>query len=285
MKFGAHVSVRKGVDLAPERARELGCETFQIFTRSQRQWRARPLEPERVAAFRAQMQSLGFSGACVHASYLINLASPDPVNLTKSRQAMIDELQRAHQLGLDYVIVHSGAHMGEGVERGIEQLIRSLEAVLEATADCEGTRLLLENSAGQGTTLAGDLSHLRQVQMAFGAHPRLGFCLDTCHLFAAGYEISDSDGYENFCAYLDSLLGRESIPVLHFNDSKKPAGARVDNHAPIGEGFLGEEPFRLWVHDSRWEHTLAILETPGGDENYRRELKLLKSLRSDGKLL
>ncbi|RMD62453.1 deoxyribonuclease IV, partial [Candidatus Parcubacteria bacterium] len=225
----------------------------------------------------------GYAEACVHASYLINLASPDAVNLSKSREALIDEIRRAHQLGLDYVIVHSGAHMGEGVERGIQQLVSSLEVVLDATSECEGTGLLLENSAGQGTTLAGDITHLAEVLRLMGPHDRLGFCLDTCHLFAAGYDIGSRGGYEEFCRYTEQLLGLDRIPVLHFNDSKRPAGARVDNHAPLGEGELGETAFTYWTRDERWRHTLAILETPGGDENYRRELKLLKGFR-DGQV-
>ena len=277
MKFGAHVSVRGGVGYAPDRAAEIGCETFQIFTRNQRQWRAKPLDQENIEAFIRKASA--YAPLCAHASYLINLAASNQETLQKSRESMVDEIRRANQLGIQYVVVHSGAHMGLGRERGLKTLIESLEVVFEATRQQESTTLLLENSAGAGTTLAADLSDLSHVQEAMKHHPRLGFCLDTCHLFASGHHFARYDQYQTLRDYIDRTLGIENIPVLHFNDSKKPFASRVDQHEKIGFGRIGVEPFSFWINDPAWHDKIAILETPGGEENYKREIALLKSIR------
>ena len=282
MKLGAHISVQGGVEHAPARAASIGCEALQIFTRNQRQWQAKPLTDSAIAAFHDQMRQFGFAQACVHASYLINLASPKPETLELSLQAMIDEIERAHQLGIPYVIVHSGAHMGEGTERGLERLIASVKTVLHATEHCSGTLLLLENSAGQGTTLGSRLEELQAVQDALAAPERLAFCLDTCHLFAAGYDFTDAESYTRLRDAIAASIGIEAVRVLHFNDSKKPLASRVDKHAAIGQGEIGEAAFGHWVRDAAWEGIFAILETPGGAENYARELRILKAMRRRG---
>lgn len=280
MKFGAHVSVRGGVELAPDRAVEIGCETFQIFTRNQRQWQARPLPPQAVEQFREKCIRYGLKPLCAHASYLINLASPDPATLERSRQAMVEELERAQVLGIEYVVVHSGAHMGHGIPKGLEALADSVMWVLDRVGGTKTARLLLENSAGAGTTLGSDLGELSQVGEILEAqgYP-VGFCLDICHLFAAGYELRDEESYAKTLRHVEETLGSGRVLVLHFNDSKKPLGARVDNHANVGEGEIGEIPFSFWIRDRSWSDRIAILETPGGEDNYRRELLLLKKMR------
>ncbi|RMD97308.1 MAG: deoxyribonuclease IV [Calditrichaeota bacterium] len=279
MKFGAHVSIRGGVENAVERAKSIGCETFQIFSKNQRQWKTRPLPLESINLFKENFTKYRYEDACIHASYLINLASPPCPTLTRSREAMIDEMQRAAHLGIPYVVVHSGAHKGMGTEKGIRQLIESVQYVLQNTQQHASTILLLENSAGQGTTLGASIDELAVVRNAFAGHPRLGFCIDTCHLFAAGYDFLEQAKYEKIGGLLQQKLGIEAIPVLHFNDSARPLGSRVDNHAKLGQGEIGLEPIKYWVRDERWVGALAILETPGGEENYAREIKILKSMR------
>ncbi len=279
MKLGAHVSIQGGVDTAPDRAKAIGGETFQIFTKSQRQWSAKPLDPKQAHAFREKIVENGFSQACVHASYLINLASPKPDILQKSRAAMIDELLRAATLALPYVIVHSGAHMGEGEKSGLKRLAESIEFVLSRATGAERVKLLLENSAGQGTTLGADLAHLHWIREIFSGEERLGFCLDTCHLYAGGYDFETPSAYAALKAEIDQKVGIDRIYVLHFNDSRKPLGSRLDQHENIGKGKIGETPFSYWVTDPDWNHTIAVLETPGGEQNYQRELNLLKQFR------
>ena len=282
MKLGGHVSIQGGVDTAPDRAKAIGGETFQIFTKSQRQWQAKPLIHDQVSAFREKLGHYNFYPACVHASYLINLASPKEDTLRKSREAMVDELLRAEELALPYVVVHSGAHMGEGAEQGLKQLMQSIEHVLSETAGRSHVKLLLENSAGQGTTLCAELDHIKAVRDAFAGEDRLAFCLDTCHLFAAGYDFTNSESYQALKALIDRQIGIRNVSVLHFNDSKKPLGSRLDQHEKIGKGQIGAQPFSFWIRDPDWAHTIAILETPGGEDNYRRELRLLKEFRRGG---
>ncbi len=279
MKLGAHVSIQGGVDAAPDRAKAIGGETFQIFTKSQRQWQAKPLIQEQVSAFREKLGHYCYYLACVHASYLINLASPKEDTLRKSRKAMVDELLRAEELALPYVVVHSGAHMGEGIEQGLKQLMQSIEYVLSETAGRSHAKLLLENSAGQGTTLCAELEQLKTIREAFAGEDRLAFCLDTCHLFAAGYDFTSAEAYQRLKAEIDRQIGIRNVYVLHFNDSKKPPGSRLDQHEKIGHGKIGAQPFSFWIRDLDWDHTIAILETPGGEDNYRRELRLLKGFR------
>ncbi len=282
MLFGAHVSIQGGLADAVQRALGIGCETVQIFTKSQRQWASRPLADAAVSAFRQACIEAGLQKTVVHASYLINLAAPDRAILEKSRTAMIDEIRRAHALGIPYVVVHSGSHKGEGAAAGLVRLRESVAYVLEQTGDCGETMILLENSAGQGSTLCGDLRELGEVLAVLADEPRLGVCLDTCHLFSAGYDFRSARNYDDLQTLLASLALLEKVRVLHFNDSANPLGSRVDKHEAIGSGAIGAEAFRHWITDPQWQDTPAIVETPGGIENYRREMELFKDMRKPG---
>lgn len=281
MKLGAHISTRGGVSTAIDRGLEIGCEALQIFTKSQRQWQAKPLDVAEISAFRSGAAAQLGNATCVHASYLINLASPDKDIVERSRRALIDEIYRAAQLQIPYLIVHAGAHTGAGRQDGLQILRDSIACVLQASSDAGQTSLLIENSAGQGTMLASDLRELSSLLESFDGEARLGFCLDTCHLFAAGYDFRTARRYAHLMDRIEQLLGSRRIPILHFNDSAKPIGSRVDKHAALGNGEIGSGPFAFWVQDERWKDSLAILETPGGIVNFARELLMLKGFRSD----
>jgi deoxyribonuclease-4 len=279
--LGAHVSAAGGVDLAPENARALRCSAFQLFTRNQRQWKARPIEEAAAARFRAELASCGAAAAISHASYLLNLAAGGPVERL-SRATLLDEWDRAEQLGLQGVCFHPGAHLGGGERRGIERVASALNRIA-ASRPRHGSLILIENTAGQGTCLGRRFEELAEIFVRLERPESFGLCIDTCHLFAAGYDLRDEAAYERTFAELESILGLERIAAFHLNDSGRELGSRVDRHAGIGKGKLGKEAFRLLVNDPRFRRVPKILETPGGDAGYRRELKLLRSLLAEQK--
>jgi deoxyribonuclease-4 len=278
--LGAHVSVAGGVAKAIARGEALGCEAIQIFAKNANQWRARPLDPAEAAAFRAARETSPTIGpALSHASYLINLAATDAAILERSRAALADELTRAHQLGLDGVVVHPGAHLGAGEEAGIERVAAAIDRVLTALPDLS-PRLLLENTAGQGTVLGHRLQHLAAIRDRLAAPSRVGFTLDTCHAFAAGYPIHQRPGYEDFAAEAAEVLGLAAIRCWHLNDSLRPFASRRDRHAHIGEGEIGTEPFGWLIWDERFRRVPMVSESEPGAEGaeHRRDLDLLRSL-------
>ncbi len=278
MLLGAHVSIAEGVHLAPGRGQEIGCETIQIFSKNQRQWKAKPLEEEEARAFRQAVKETGMRGVMIHDSYLINLADPVTDNLEKSRAAFVEEMERAQRLGVRYLIFHPGAHKGEGEEAGLARIAESLDACAKA-ADASDVVMCLEATAGQGTALGYRFEHLRAVREAVRDPSRVGYCLDTCHLFAAGYDIRDAEGYEAVMHHAKGVLGVENIKAFHLNDAKRELGSRVDRHEHIGKGEIGLEGFRLLVNDPRFREVPGALEIPGEQEDFRANLELLKSLR------
>lgn len=282
-RIGAHVSVAGGLHLAFERGSDLGCETIQIFVKSPSQWQAKPLDDERVAAFRAAAEASEIRPVAVHAAYLINLAAADSEVLARSRQALIDELRRCHRLGVDCLVLHPGAHMGRGTSAGIERAARSLARVFDGLGPCD-TRLLLENTAGQGTVLGARLEELEKVQRLSGLGDRLGVCIDTCHAFAAGYAIDEEVSYGEFWAELDARLGRAALGCLHLNDSRYPLASRRDRHAPLGEGEIGEALFERLMRDPLLAEVPMMLETPRGEDaaGHRADLALLRRGRDVG---
>jgi deoxyribonuclease-4 len=277
MILGAHVSVAGGLDLAPSRGVAIGCEAIQIFSRNQRQWQAQPLTESEAENFRAAFVASGLKCACIHASYLINLAAPDAVTWRKSIKALSDELRRAEMLGIPFVIVHPGAHKDRGIEAGWKRVAVALHRVLDL-AKADHVTLLLENTAGQGTYLASTLEQLAFVLQLLNAGDAIGVCLDTCHLLAAGHEFRTEAEYRRLKKKIAATIGLKKVRAVHLNDSKKPLGSHVDNHAPIGKGHIGLKPFGFWLNDKTWAKTPAVLETPGGEMNYQRELKLLRKL-------
>lgn len=277
--LGAHVSIAGGISKAITRGEELGCEAIQVFVKNASQWVGKPLAEEEVGSFRDLHAASPIGPIAAHSTYLINLASSDPTNRTRSRRALRDELDRCERLGIPFLVLHPGAHLGAGEKKGLKKVATSLDHVFRAAAGGE-TRILLENTAGQGTVLGHRLSHLAAIQ-ELSAHPdRLGVCLDTCHAFAAGYPLHEEEGYEAFFSRIEELFGREEPSCLHLNDSQKPFDSRRDRHANIGEGEIGSDLFARLVHDSRLRRVPMILETPLGDDEqgHARDLKLLRTL-------
>jgi len=272
MKLGAHISTAGGVELAPERATEIGCEAMQIFSRNQRQWKAKAISDKSSSAFRSNYRQQKLKGACIHASYLINLAAPEATTWKKSIATLIDELDRAEQLGVPYVVLHPGAHKGKGIADGWKRVNEALSRAFEQ-ATAPSVMLLLENTAGQGSYLASTLEQLAEALQLLKNHEQIGVCLDTCHLFVAGYDFRTEAGYRALQKEIANTIGKAAVKVIHLNDSAKPFASHVDNHANIGKGFIGAEPFAFWVKGSAWRSTAGILETPGG--RYQEELILL----------
>ncbi|MFQ3664035.1 MAG: deoxyribonuclease IV [Chloroflexaceae bacterium] len=278
MPFGAHMSIAGGVARAFARGRQVGCETMQIFCKNERQWEARPLREEEVAAFHAEHACSGIDPVFAHAAYLINLASPDAARWERSIAACADELERCARLGVPYLVLHPGSHMGSGEEAGLARVATALNQLFAAGAG-HGTVVLLETTAGQGTALGHRFEHLARLYELSDCEQRLGICVDTCHIFAAGYDIRSPETYGNTFAALDRLIGLDRVRCFHLNDSQRELGSKVDRHTHIGQGRIGLEAFRLLVNDLRFRNVPMILETPKG-EDMAEDVKNLTLLRS-----
>lgn len=263
--FGAHMSIAGGVCNALNAAMLLGMETVQLFTKNNNQWVGKAFTPNEPTEFRKLLRKSRLRFATAHTSYVINLASPDPVLWRKSVEAFVDEMNRAEVLGLTYLVTHPGAHVGSGEEAGLANVVRALD---EIHMRCPGFRVqvLLELTAGQGSCLGHRFEHHSAIIHAVREKKRLGVCFDTCHVFAAGYALSTESDYQATFAELDRVIGLRRLKLFHVNDSKKPFASRVDRHEHIGQGFLGIEAFRLLVNDPRFQKTPMILETPKHDE-------------------
>jgi len=278
MPFGAHMSIAGGVARAFARGRQVGCETMQIFCKNERQWEARPLSDEEVAAFHAEHARSRIDPVFAHAAYLINLASPDATRWERSIAACADELERCARLGVPYLVLHPGSHMGSGEEAGLARVAAALNRLFAAGAG-DATVVLLETTAGQGTALGHRFEHLARLCELSDCEQRLGICVDTCHIFAAGYDIRSPETYGNTFAALDRLIGLDRVRCFHLNDSQRELGSKVDRHTHIGQGCIGLEAFRLLVNDLRFRNVPMILETPKG-EDMAEDVKNLTLLRS-----
>jgi deoxyribonuclease-4 len=279
--LGAHVSVAGGLATALGRAADLGCDAIQIFVKNGNQWRGRPLADDEADAFRTAHAGSAVGPLMAHASYLINLASAEGEMREKSVEALADELARCSRLGVGGLVVHPGAHLGAGDEAGCERVAAALDRVLAAVSGVSPpTRILLENTAGQGTCLGHRLEHLAWIRSRVAAPQRIGVCLDTCHAFAAGYAIHEASGYEDFVAAAAELLGLDALGCFHLNDSVRPFASRRDRHAHIGEGEIGLDAFARLLHDPRLAHVPMVVETEPGDEmaGHRRDLEVLRGL-------
>ena len=278
MLLGAHVSTAGGMPTAVQQGLDLSCEAIQVFTRNQRQWTPRPLDPDEVASFRTVAEEAGFlATALSHASYLINPSATDEAILARSESALIDEIERCAALGIPFLALHPGAHLGEGEEAGLAAAAKTIRKALHATSRARVT-VLLESTAGQGTCLGHTLEHLRTLLQRIDSR-RAAVCLDTCHLHAAGYGLKSPKAYEATFREVESVLGLERVKAFHLNDSKTPQGSRVDRHEHIGEGEIGAAAFQRLVRDERFRKLPAILETPGGPEGYAENLARLKKMR------
>ncbi len=265
--LGAHMSVAGGLDKAIARGVGVGCTAIQIFTKNANQWKAKPLADEDIARFKAALADSPIAPEAVvaHDSYLINLGSPDDDKWEQSVAAFTDELRRCDQLGVPFLVTHPGAHMGSGEEAGLARVVAGMTRAL---AESERATVLLETTAGQGTYLGGRFAHLGQLLALTPPEftARVGICLDTCHVFVAGYDISTPEGYAATWAEFDREIGRDRLRVLHLNDAKKPLGSHTDRHEHLGKGFIGETGFRLLMNDPLLHGLPLLLETPKGDD-------------------
>ena len=277
---GAHMSIAGGLYKAFERGLKVHCRTIQIFLKNSNQWNSKVLtEEDRILFREAQMKS-GISPVIAHDSYLINLASPDRELYRKSLNAFIEELKRANFLGVPYLVLHPGSHVGAGIPAGISRIAKALTRALKQVSP--PVSVLLENTAGQGSSIGSRFEELAAILEQLGDQDRIGFCVDTCHAFAAGYDLRTEEGYGETFREFDRLIGIDKIRAFHVNDSKKDLGARVDRHCHIGKGFLGLSAFRSLVNDARFAAIPKILETPKGQgfREDRRNLAVLRSLVS-----
>jgi deoxyribonuclease-4 len=275
--LGAHVSVKDGVDKSPERARELGCDSMQIFTRNQMQWKSRKIDDEEGSAFKENLVKFNIERTMAHDSYLINLCATEEKTLKLSKEAFADEIARAAMLGIDYLVFHPGSHLGAGESKGVKAVSENVRRILDK-AEGGKPRVLFETTAGQGTNLGFSFEQISKMIEGVGIDDRTGVCLDTCHAFAAGYDISTDDGYSSTFERFDGTIGLKRLFAFHLNDSKGGHGSRLDRHEQIGEGKLGKKAFSKLVNDKRFPKHPMVLETPGGDEGYRKDLKTLHEL-------
>ena len=276
--LGAHVSAAGGAWRAFGRAAELGCDAMQIFVKNANRWTAKPLAANEIERFR-DARATAPMPVLSHASYLINLCSTSEATFEKSVVALTDELLRCTELGVDGLVLHPGAHLGAGPDEGLATVAAALRGVFDAEPGIT-TRLLLENTAGQGTVLGRTPAELGAIVDQVDRPDRLGVCLDTCHAFAAGYDLRDEAGYEAFLAEVDDAVGLAAVRAWHLNDSEFGLGENKDRHANIGEGHLGLDAFARLLHDERFDAAPMILETPLGDDDqgHARDLAVLRSL-------
>lgn len=277
MLLGAHESVAGGLHLAFDRIKKVGGESLQIFTRNQRQWNPKPLSQEEIDNFTGAWQESDKMPVVSHASYLVNLASAKEEVLEKSINGMVLELERCVALGISDTVLHPGSHGGDGVDIGLERFVRAVDEVFEKNDS--GVRILLETTAGQGTGLGADFTELEYIIKNSSSPERLGVCVDTCHIFAAGYEIRDKESYEQTIEELSSTVGLERVRLFHLNDSKKGLASRVDRHEHIGQGEIGSVGFKYLVNDTRFHGLPMTLETPKGD-NLQEDIVNLQRLRA-----
>ena len=278
MKYiGAHVSASGGICNAILNAEAIGANAFALFTRNQRSWVSKPLATDEINSFRSLLAERGFEPQYVlpHDSYLINLGSPDDEILTKSRNAFLDEMKRAEQLGLTMLNFHPGSHLNKiSEEECLDQIAREINAALSQT---KGVTAVIENTAGQGTNLGWRFEHIRRIIDGIDNKSRVGVCIDTCHTLAAGYDLSTEKGYQFCFDEFESIIGFQFLRAIHLNDSKKNAGSHVDRHETLGNGFLGKEFFSRFMHDSRFDNMPIILETPE-PSLWAQEIEWLRSL-------
>lgn len=276
--LGAHMSIAGGKHLAVRRALDAGCTVLQIFVKNSNQWSAPELQEEEVRAFRVERKKASLRAAVAHSSYLINLASPQAGLWKRSVNAMLDELRRSERLQLSHLVTHPGAHVGSGESVGIRRIADAIDRIHDEF-DADFPRIALETTAGQGTSLGHRFEHLRDILAACRNPERVDLCVDTCHVFAAGYDVRSSESCRQVFAELDRIVGLKKLAVFHFNDSKKPLGSRVDRHEHIGKGAIGRECFDWVLNERRFSTIPKILETPKG-ENLEFDIENLRLLRS-----
>jgi deoxyribonuclease IV len=278
MIFGAHCSTAGGVHRALERAESIGAGSCQLFVKNNMQWSARKYTEAEVVKFKERSAGSSCKVLFGHTGYLINVAAPDSANRDRSIQSLILEIQLADQLGLPFLVLHPGAHLGTGEAAGLRQAARGLDEVFRSTRNC-AVRIALENTAGQGTCLGHELGHLGAIYERVLAPERLGVCIDTAHGFAAGHDLRTAAGWDRFMAQLETVVGLDQVLAFHLNDSKTDLGSRVDRHAGIGQGKIGKAAFGPIVNDPRFAEHPGCLETPKSVDLHE-DLENLAVLRS-----
>jgi len=279
--IGAHMSISGGVELAPLRGRDVGCACIQIFTKSNMQWAARPLGEKEIAAFKLNCAQTGIAPVVAHNCYLINLGAPDAALSKKSFDSFLMELERCRALGLPAIIAHPGSHTGAGEAEGIRRIRSAVDELLERTSGSP-VHLLLETTAGQGSNVGYRFEQLAEIIAGVRQKSRVGVCFDTCHVFAAGYDIRTENGYNRVTEEFDKIIGLKRLQAFHVNDSKGELGSKLDRHEHIGHGRLGKETFRLLLRDRRFAAIPKVLETPKGKRGKTEwdviNLRLLREL-------
>jgi len=262
-----------GVWKALERGKEAGCQVIQLFTKNNNRWGGADINPEDAEKFKQAASETGVIPSASHSAYLINLASANPLTLDKSIPAFIDEIDRADILGIPNLIFHPGSHGGAGEEIGIQKIVASLD-IITAERPKAKVKIVLETTAGQGNAIGYKFEHLAEIMAKCESPDRFGVCLDTCHIFAAGYDISNKEGYKKTFDSFKKIIGFNLLRAIHLNDSKKECGSNVDRHEHIGKGKIGIEGFRLLVNDGRLKDIPMILETPKGPDMKEDKINL-----------
>ena len=275
--LGAHVSTAGGVCSSLDRAEKIQCEAMQIFAKNNKCWLDRPMDEQEAARFRKGSSVFPKGFVVSHAGYLINLAAGDEDIHRKSVESMLDEMTRAESLGIRWVVLHPGSHGGRGEEWGIPRVIHSLQTVLDRTKSFKAG-ILIETTAGQGNALGWKFEHIAEIRRALKPSRRVGVCVDTCHIFAAGYELRTREGYDSTIRALDALIGIKNVKLFHLNDSLKGLGSRVDRHEHIGRGEIGLDGFRFLMNDRRFSNLPMVLETPKGPD-MKEDVINLKTLK------
>ncbi len=274
--LGAHMPIKGGLGSAVRTGKAIGCTAVQVFTSSPQQWAAKPVTEEMVADFQAAKLETGIDVVVSHDSYLVNLCAPTDEARTKSIEGLKGELRRCNQYGIKFAVSHIGSHGGRGAEEGLKIAAESVKEVLADTPD--DVMILAETTAGQGSSLDSKFEEIARLFELTGAPTRLGVCLDTCHIFAAGYDIRTAETYDQTFAVFDQIVGIQNLKAIHCNDSKKDIGTRVDRHENIGEGFIGPTAFELLVNDPRFFEIPILLETPDAPEGHAINLAKLWSM-------
>ncbi len=276
--LGVHVSIAGGMDKAPERGRESGCSAIQVFTQSPSQWAAKPLTAEDGQAFQAGLTQHKIRSVIAHDIYLINLAAPREDLWEKSIVAFADELGRCHTMGIDALVAHPGAHMKEGEDWGIARIATALDRVFASLPKQNRVKVLLETTAGMGSSIGHRFEHLAGIRKASRFKRRIAYCLDTAHVLAAGYEFRDADGYLQTTDEFDRICGLKNLLAIHLNDSKRDVGTRVDRHDRFGKGFIGKRPLAWWAGDPRLVSVPKVMEVPGDPKIYKSDIAAVRRL-------
>lgn len=277
--IGGHISAAGGVSLSPERAARFSFRTFQIFSKNQMQWKAKPLPEDEVRKFREEVAARDMKGLMIHGSYLLNMATPNPDLKSKVLEGFGEELRRAEILGIDYLTFHPGSANGTTEHEALKNIAGNLNELIDGKQKCT---ILLETSAGQGKTVGHTFEQLAEIMDQVNYREKVGICFDTCHVFAAGYDIKSRNGYSETMDDFISVIGLEKLLGFHLNDSKKGINSRLDRHEQIGDGMLGLDGISNFINDKRLRGKTMILETPLGEEGYERDLSnMAKIFRED----